>query len=59
MNNSLYYRITYKGEGIYNVLKKKVTKEDVKEIIEKFLKNIKDEDAKKEIAFFRREFYRN
>ena len=28
MNNSLYYRITYEGEGIYNVLKKKVTKEE-------------------------------
>lgn len=32
--------------------RKKVTKEDTEKTIENFLKNIKDKDAKKEIAFF-------
>lgn len=32
--------------------KKNVTKEEAKKIIDNFLKNIKDKDAKKEIAFF-------
>ena len=32
--------------------KKNITKEEAKKTIEKFLKNIKDKDAKKEIAFF-------
>ena len=32
--------------------KKNITKEEAKKIIENFLKNIKDKDAKKEIAFF-------
>ena len=32
--------------------KKKLTKEDAKKTIEYFLENIKDKDAKKEIAFF-------
>ena len=32
--------------------KKNITKEEAKKIIESFLKNIKDKDAKKEIAFF-------
>ena len=32
--------------------RKKVTKEDTERTIENFLKNIKDKDAKKEIAFF-------
>ena len=31
---------------------KMITKEDVKETIEKFLKSIKDKEAKKEVAFF-------
>ena len=32
--------------------KKNITKEEAKKIIEDFLENIKDKDAKKEIAFF-------
>ena len=32
--------------------KKNITSKDVKEIVDSFLENIKDKDAKKEIAFF-------
>ena len=39
--------------------KKNITKEEAKKIIDEFLKNIKDKEAEKEIAFFGRKFYRN
>ena len=39
--------------------KKNITKEETKKIIDEFLKNIKDKEAEKEIAFFGRKFYRN
>ena len=39
--------------------KKNMTKEEAKKIIDEFLKNIKDKEAEKEIAFFGRKFYRN
>lgn len=39
--------------------KKNMTKEEAKKIIDEFLKNIKDKEAEKEIAFFGRKFYWN
>ena len=39
--------------------KNNMTKEEAKKIIDEFLKNIKDKEAEKEIAFFGRKFYWN
>lgn len=38
---------------------KMITSEDIKKTIDYFLENVKDKDANKEVAFFRRQFYRN
>ena len=38
---------------------KKVTKREVKDTIEEYLKSFKDQDSYKEVAFFRRKFYRD